>query len=93
MFASWVKMAAKAAALIAGVAIIVAVFANVQIPALNISQATTYLNVAYSIGVYYIPGFVVLFNLAIALISLNLAIIGARVALIAIKWILKINEG
>lgn len=93
MFASWVKMAAKAAALLAGVGIIIAVFANIQIPAISFAGASQYMYKAYAIAKYYIPNFEILFNLAITLIALNLAIIGARVALIAIRWVLKINEG
>lgn len=93
MFASWVKMAAKAAALVAGVAIIIAVFVNINVPAINLSAATTYLNVAYSIGVHYVPGFAIIFGVGLTLLTLEIALIGAKVALIAIKWILKINEG
>jgi hypothetical protein len=93
MFAPWIKMAARVAALVAGVAIVVVVFNNITIPALDVSQATTYLNVAYSIGTYYIPGFQVLFNLAITLITLNITIITAKLGLLGVKWLLRVNEG
>lgn len=92
MFADYVKMGAKAAALIAGAAIIIVLFNTIQIPNLNISQASSYLNMMYTIGNHYLLGFPVLWNLGITILTLDLAILGARLALIAIKWVLKINE-
>lgn len=93
MFAPWIKMAARVAAMVAGVAIVVVVFNSISIPTLDLSQATTYMNVAYSIGTYYVPGFQILFNLAIALITLNIGIFAARLALLGVKWLLRVNEG
>lgn len=93
MFASWVKMAAKAAALAIGAGIIIALFVTVQIPAVDFSAAASYINLAYSVAAHYIPGFTVIFPVGVAIIGLDLAILGARIALIAIRWILKINEG
>lgn len=93
MFAPWVKMAARIAALVAGTAIVVVIFNSISIPTISLDTATTYLNVAYSIGTYYVPGFQVLFSLAITLIGLNLSIFLARISLLTIKWLLKVNEG
>lgn len=92
MFGDYVKMAAKAVALVAGVALIVVVFNSITIPSLDLSMASDYLNIAYTIGVHYIPGFAVLWGLGMAILSLELALLGCRLALIAIKWVLKINE-
>lgn len=92
MFGIYVKMAAKAVALVAGAALIIVLFNTIQIPALDLSQATNYINIVYSIGNHYLLGFPVLWGLGMAILSLDLAILGARLALIAIKWVLKINE-
>lgn len=92
MFGDYVKMAAKAAMLIAGVALIVVLFNSITIPALDLSQASNYINVAYTIGKHYIPAFSVLWTLGLSLLTFEITIIGVRISLIAIKWVMKVNE-
>lgn len=92
MFADYIKMAAKAVALVAGAAIILVIFNSITIPNLDISVASDYLNIAYSIGNHYLLGFPILWNLGMALLALELAELTTRLALIAIKWVLKVNE-
>lgn len=92
MFADWVKIAAKAAALVAGTALIIVVFSTIQIPSLDLSAASSYLNVAYSIAMHYIPGFGILWPIGLTLLSLEMALLVCKLALIAIKWVLKVNE-
>lgn len=92
MFADYVKMAAKAVALVTGAAIIIVIFSTIQIPNLDISVASDYLNLAYTIGNHYLLGFPVLWTLGLALLALELAFWGAKLSLIAIKWVLKVNE-
>lgn len=92
MFADYIKMAAKAVALVAGAALIIVVFNTITIPNLNLSMATQYLNIAYAVGVHYVPGFSILWGLGLTILGLNAAILGVKLGLIAIKWVLKINE-
>lgn len=92
MFADYVKMAAKGVALVAGVALIIGFFAGFTIPVININFITDYMNKAYTIGVHYIPFFSTLWTLGVALLTLNITVYGVKLALIAIKWVLKINE-
>lgn len=92
MFADYIKMAAKAIALVAGAALIIVVFNTITIPNLNLSMATQYLNIAYAVGVHYVPGFSILWGLGLTILGLNAAILGVKLGLIAIKWVLKINE-
>lgn len=92
MFADYVKMAAKAVALVAGAAIIIVIFSTIQIPNLDISVASDYLNLAYTIGNHYLLGFPVLWTLGLALLALEIAFWTAKLSLIAIKWVLKVNE-
>lgn len=92
MFADYIKMGAKAVALVAGAAIIIIIFNNIRIPNLDISVATDYINTAYAVGVHYVPGFVILWNLGLTILTLEIAMLGVKLALIAIKWILKVNE-
>ena len=92
MFADYIKMGVKAGALIAGAALIIAIFANIRIPNLDMSVASTYISVAYATGVHYVPGFAILWGLALTVLGLELALLGVKLGLIAIKWILKVNE-
>lgn len=92
MFADYVKMAAKIAALIAGAALIIVIFNAITIPNLDISAAGDYLNIAYSIGNHYLLGFPILWNLGMALLGAELAELTVRLGLIAIKWVMKVNE-
>lgn len=92
MFADYIKMGVKAAALVAGAALIIVLFNTIQIPNLDLSQASSYISVAYAVGNHYIPGFSILWGLGLTLIGLELGILGVRLALIAIKWVMKVNE-
>lgn len=92
MFGDYVKMGVKAAALIAGVALIVVLFTSVQIPSLDISVAYPYLRFTKAVLVHYIPGFTILWTLAMAWLSFELSVLLVKFSLIAIKWILKVAE-
>lgn len=92
MFADYVKMGAKAVALAVGVGAIVAFLASFQLPNLDLSSARSFLNTVYTIGDHYIPYFTVLWGLGVTLITLNVTLFGVKIALIATRWVLKINE-
>lgn len=92
MFADYVKMAAKGVALGIGVAIIIGFFAGFTIPTINISFITDYMNKAYTIGTHYIPFFQPLWTMGVALLTLNVTLYGVKLALIATRWVLKVNE-
>ena len=92
MFGDIVKMGAKIAALVAGAAIIIVLFNVIHIPGLDLSSATLYLNLAYTIALRFIPGFAVLWPIGLAILGLEVALLTAKMGLIAIRWVLKVNE-
>ena len=92
MFADYVKMGAKAVALGIGFAAILGFFSGFTIPGVNIGFVTDYMNKAYTIGVHYIPFFSTLWTLGVSLLTLEVTLFGVRLALIATRWILKVNE-
>lgn len=95
MFADIAKMAAKAVALVAGVALVIVLFTQVQIPSITGIPALigSYLGLAYSVGAHYWGStFITCWTLGLAIIGFDIAVNGIRLALISIKWILKINE-
>lgn len=92
MFADYVKMGVKAALIAVITAAIVVLLNTVQIPTLNFSAISDYLNIAYTFMVNWFPATVVLWPIVLTLIGLEIGIMGFKVAAIAWKWIFKINE-
>ena len=92
MFADYVKMGVKAALIAVVTAAIIVLLNVVQIPSFNISAISSYLNTAYTFLTSWCPAVVVLWPLALTLITLELAIMGFEVAAMAWRWIFKVNE-
>lgn len=92
MFGDYVKMAIKAALIIVVTVAVIALFSTIQIPNLDLSQASMYINLAYSVGVHYVPGFSVLWGLGLAVIGLELAVMTFELVMIAVRWVMKVSE-
>lgn len=90
--ADWAKIALKTG-LIAGVmAALWAVFTQIQFPSISFSGIFDGVGTAFAFINYWIPIFPVLWNTALAMGSLLLALWGFRYATIAIRWLFKVNE-
>lgn len=87
-----IKMAAKAALIAVVTAAILAIFANVQIPGLNFTYFTSGLNTALAIGYHWCPALQIVFPVAVAMFGVYLAILLFHFAMIAVRWVMKINE-
>lgn len=92
MFGDYVKMGIKAALIVVITVAVLVLFNSITIPNLDLSQVSTYLNVAYSVGVHYIPGFVIIWGLGLAVIGLDLAVMLFNLAMIAVRWVMKVAE-
>lgn len=92
MFADYVKMAAKVALIAVITAAIIAIFANVQIPALDFTLFSQGLNKAMAIMYHWVPASQVILPLAIAMLGVQLAILLFHYAMIAVRWVMKVNE-
>lgn len=92
MFGDIIKIGAKIVALGTGIGLILGIFTGVSIPGIDFSSIRAYMNLAYSIGVHYIPFFSSLWAMGVFLITLKVSIYGIRLALIGVRWILKVNE-
>lgn len=92
MFADYVKMAAKALALATGVVIVINFVTSVSITVPPATFIADYINKVYTIGCHYIPFFATLWTLGTTLLLLNVSFYTARIGLIAVRWILKVNE-
>ena len=90
--ADWAKIALKVG-LIAGVmAAIWAVFTQIQIPSVDFSVITQNTSFAYAFLSYWCPAFPVVWNISLAMLTLLVSLWTARFALIAIRWLFKVNE-
>lgn len=90
--ADWVKMGIKAGLIITVTAIIIALFANIQVPSINTSVFSDSIGSARSFLSYWAPiatNFIIFF---IGLLGVKLAFLAAKIGLIAIRWVLKVNE-
>ena len=86
------KIAAKTALIAVITAGIIAVFAVIQIPALDFSTFTQALSTGLAVIYHYIPISQVLFPVVLALLAFDLALRGFQLAMIAVRWVMKVNE-
>lgn len=86
------KMGAKAALIATVTAAIIAIFANVQIPNLDFTTFSQGLSSALALGYHWCPGLRIVVPVAIAMAGVYLSIILFHYAMIAVRWIFKVNE-
>lgn len=87
-----VKIGVKTALIAVIMAGIVAVFATVQIPSLDFSILTQALGVALAVLYHYVPIARTIMPLVVVILGLELGILTFRIGMIAVKWIMKVNE-
>lgn len=92
MFADYVKMGAKLALIAVITAAIVALFVNVRIPTLDFSLLSTGLGTALAVIYHWVPAAQVIVPIAIAMLGVQLAILLFEYAMIAVRWVMKVNE-
>lgn len=92
MFADYIKMAAKVALIAVITAAIIAIFANVQIPSLNFTLLNQGLGTALAVIYHWVPAAQVIFPIAVAMLGIQLAILLFEYAMIAVRWVMKVNE-
>lgn len=86
------KIAVKAGLIAVVTVAIIALFANVQIPGLDFTVFSQALGTGLAIVYHWCPATVVVLPVAIAMFSLYLAIMLFEFAMIAIRWVFKVNE-
>lgn len=92
MFGDFVKIGAKVALIGVITAGIIALFATVQIPALDFALLSTGLNKALAIFYHWVPAASIIFPVAVAMLALQLAIKLFEFGMVAVRWIMKVNE-
>ena len=92
MFADYVKMGAKIALIAVITTAIIAIFATVQIPALDFTLFSQGLSTALAIIYHWVPAAQVVVPLSITMLGIQLAILLFEYAMIAVRWVMKVNE-
>lgn len=88
----FVKIAAKTALIVGITAAIIAIFVNVQIPALDFSLFGQAVGKGLAIMYHWVPGSNVIVPIAFSMMGIQLAIMLFEYAMIAVRWIMKVNE-
>lgn len=88
----FVKIAVKTALIAVIMAGIVAIFATVQLPALDYTLLTSGLGTALAVLYHYVPISQTILPIALVIIGLDFGILAFKMGMIAVKWIFKVNE-
>lgn len=90
--ADFIKIAAKTALIAVVTAAIIAIFASLTIPGLDFTTFTGGLSTALAIAYHWCPALNIVFPLAVAVAGIVLALYLFHFAMIAVRWIFKVNE-
>lgn len=91
-FSTGLKIAVKAGLIAVVTGAIIALFANVTIPSLDFTFFAQALGAGLAIVYHWCPATVIVVPVAFGMFGLYLAILMFEFAMIAIRWIFKVNE-
>lgn len=92
MFGDIVKIGVKTALIAVITAAIIAIFVSVQIPNLDFSLMGQALGKGLAIIYHWVPGSNVIIPIAFSMLGIQLAIMLFEYAMIAVRWVMKVNE-
>lgn len=87
-----VKIAVKTALIVGITAAIIALFANIQIPTLDYTLFTQSLGAVIAVLYHFIPVSQVIMPVVGIMLAFELAYYGFKMAMIAVRWVMKVNE-
>lgn len=87
-----IKIAVKTALIAVITAAVIALFANIQIPNVNFSVLTTGLSTGLAVIYHYAPITRALFPIVLTLLAFDAAYRAFQLAMIATRWVMKVNE-
>lgn len=92
MFADYIKMGVKIGLIALVTAAIIALFAGVTIPSLDMTFLNSCVSSVLSLVYHWCPGASVVVPLVLGLLSVQLAILVFEFGSIAFRWLFKVNE-
>ena len=88
-----IKIAVKSALIAVITGAIIAIFVNVQVPGYNVSLVVSAIGKGRAIVQYYAGSYITLVDIGLWLLGVRyVAIPILKISLIAVKWVLKVNE-
>lgn len=87
-----VKIAVKTALIVGITAAIIALFANIQIPTLDYTLLTQSLGAVIAVLYHFVPISQVIIPVVGIMLAFELAYYGFKMAMIAVRWVMKVNE-
>ena len=88
-----IKIAVKSALIAVITGAIIAIFVNVQVPGYNVSLVVSAIGKGRAIVQYYAGPYITLVDIGLWLLGVRyVAIPILKISLIAVKWVLKVNE-
>lgn len=87
-----IKIGVKTALIAVIMVGIVAIFATVQVPSLDFSIFTQAVGVSLAVLYHYVPISRQILPIVGVILLLDLGILTFRLGMIAVKWIMKVNE-
>lgn len=87
-----IKIAVKTALIAVITAAVIALFANIQIPTVDFTILTTGLGIGLAVIYHYAPVTIVLFPIVLTLLAFDAAFRAFQLAMIATRWVMKVNE-
>lgn len=90
--ADWAKIALKTGLIAVVMVALWAVFANVQIPTIDFTSVLSSAGTAMAIITYWIPVFPTIWTTTLVLLGILLALWSFRFAMVAVRWLFKVNE-
>lgn len=89
----FVKIAAKTALIAVITTAILAIFLNVQVPVFNVNLVVQAIGKGRALVSYYCGPFITLVDIGLWLLGIRyVALPALHMGLLAVKWILKVNE-
>ncbi len=87
-----IKIAVKTGLIAVIMVALWAVFANVQVPSVSFTEFTSAISMALAVAYHYVPALQIIFPVALGLVGVELGILTFKYAMIAVKWVMKVNE-
>lgn len=90
--ADWAKILVKSGLIAVVMVALWAVFTQIQIPSIDFSSAFIWAGKAFAIITYWLPIFPTLWTTTLILLGVLLALWTFRFAMVATRWLFKVNE-
>ena len=87
-----IKIAVKTGLIAVIMVALWAVFFFFFVPSVSFTEFTSAISMALAVAYHYVPALQIIFPVALGLVGVELGILTFKYAMIAVKWVMKVNE-